>query len=61
LEKEIKNGLFVSTVEISPCKAQLCLIEYIGLDQIGQQDTEGFVSDPNNYNLHTFTFDQAYD
>ncbi|CAD8043079.1 unnamed protein product [Paramecium primaurelia] len=61
MAREIRDGKFISTVQVAPDNLQLCIFDYHAIELVPDEDLEQYVSNPSNYTLHQFTFDYVYD
>ncbi|CAK60607.1 unnamed protein product (macronuclear) [Paramecium tetraurelia] len=61
MAREIKDGKFISTVQVAPDNQQLCIFDYHAIELVPDEELEAFVQNPANYTIHQFTFDYVYD
>lgn len=61
LVREVQNGRFVSTVQVSPCHTKICLFEYFNIENVQNENLQEYFENPNNYQTNQFTFDYVYD
>jgi kinesin family protein 3/17 len=61
LQREVVEGRFISTVQVSPDNKMICLYEYYNIDLVDPEQLEEYLNNPNSYTMHTFSFDHIYD
>ncbi|CAD8077157.1 unnamed protein product [Paramecium sonneborni] len=61
LQREVVDGRFISTIQVSPDHKKICLYEYYNIDLVEPEHLEDYLNNPNSYTMHTFSFDYVYD
>ncbi|CAD8134780.1 unnamed protein product [Paramecium octaurelia] len=61
LQREVIDGRFISTIQVSPDHKKICLYEYYNIDLVDPEHLEEYLNNPNSYTMHTFSFDYVYD
>ncbi|KAM3141803.1 hypothetical protein pb186bvf_006125 [Paramecium bursaria] len=61
MAREIRDGKFISTIQVAPDKQQLCIFDYQAIELVQDDDLQAYVQNPANYQIHQFTFDYVYD
>ncbi|EGR29876.1 kinesin motor domain protein, partial [Ichthyophthirius multifiliis] len=61
LPREIDDGKFISTIQVSPESKKICIYEYYNIELVESEKLQEFLNNPNNYTMHQFSFDHVYD
>ncbi|KAM3140197.1 hypothetical protein pb186bvf_007750 [Paramecium bursaria] len=61
LQREVQDGRFISTVQVSPDHKKICLYEYYNIDLVDPDQLEDYLNNPNSFTMHSFSFDYVYD
>ncbi|KAL4507004.1 hypothetical protein ABPG72_001425 [Tetrahymena utriculariae] len=61
LPREIEDGRFISTIQVSPDGKKICIYEYYNIELVEPEQLQDYLNNPNNYTMHQFSFDNVYD
>ncbi|KRW99943.1 P-loop containing nucleoside triphosphate hydrolase [Pseudocohnilembus persalinus] len=61
LDREIQDGRFISTVQVSPDHNKICIFEYQDIESVPTENLDQYFENQNNYNMNQFAFDFVYD
>ncbi|EAS01503.2 kinesin motor catalytic domain protein (macronuclear) [Tetrahymena thermophila SB210] len=61
LPREIEDGRFISTIQVSPDGKKICIYEYYNIELVEPEQLQDYLNNANNYTMHQFSFDNVYD
>ena len=61
MQREALNGQYISTAAVGNDGNTIQLYEYYNIELVDPEGIEDYISNQDNFQAHTFTFDQVYD